>query len=210
MPQPVPESRSSAVRVRDLHSQVTRDAVLQAARQLFTAHGYAGTSARQLAQQAGVAVKTIYDLFGSKSGLLMAMIDLIDREADVLALAEQIWTSEDSRHQIALYAKLRRQIQERCGDIMHALRTGAAVEPAVAEVLAEGLRRRHIGLLRITHQLAEQKALKPGLSAVRAADIAAALVTDEVGDILVHQRGWSFDEYEAWLANTLMNQLLDG
>lgn len=42
----------------------------------------------------------------------------------------------------------------------------------------------------------------------RAIDIAAALVTDDVCDVLVEQRGWSFDDYEEWLADTLARLLL--
>jgi hypothetical protein len=41
-----------------------------------------------------------------------------------------------------------------------------------------------------------------------AADVAAALVTDDVCDVLVLQRGWSFDAYEDWLAETLALHLL--
>jgi hypothetical protein len=46
------------------------------------------------------------------------------------------------------------------------------------------------------------------VSPEREADIAAALVADEICDILVDQRGWSYDEYESWLGQTLTDLLL--
>lgn len=57
-------------------------------------------------------------------------------------------------------------------------------------------------------QLGEHGALKARLTAERAADIAAALVVDEVCDVLVDQRGWSFDDYESWLAAAMSTLLL--
>jgi hypothetical protein len=50
--------------------------------------------------------------------------------------------------------------------------------------------------------------LRPGLSAERAAEIFLALTLAEIYDTLVRQRGWTPDEYEAWLTTLLRQQLL--
>jgi AcrR family transcriptional regulator len=191
------------VRLRDQHAAVTREAILRAARELFAEFGFARTSIKQLAARAGVAVQTIYDTFGSKADVLMAMADLIDEEAGVLELAATIAKTDDPRELVRLFARIRRQIRERCSDLVQMLREGAAVEPAAAAAWAEGRRRRHEGLGRVMQRLQARGALKAGLSAPRAADVAAALVVDEACDVLVEQRGWTYDEYEAWLAEAL-------
>lgn len=74
---------------------------------------------------------------------------------------------------------------------------------------AEGMRRRHAGIARIVARLADAGRLRSDVDAARAADVIAALVTDDVCDVLVDQRGWSFDEYETWLRDTMRALVLD-
>jgi hypothetical protein len=50
--------------------------------------------------------------------------------------------------------------------------------------------------------------LRPGLDADRAAAILRAVCRAEVYRELVEESGWSPDEYEAWLFETLTEQLL--
>ena len=61
------------------HNQALRDAtrarILKAALELFSRHGYAGTSVRLVADKAGVAVGLIYSHVKSKDGLLVALFE---------------------------------------------------------------------------------------------------------------------------------------
>ena len=54
--------------------QQTRDRLIEAALQQFTATGYHGASMRQIAETAGVAVGGIYNHFSSKEEMLKAVI----------------------------------------------------------------------------------------------------------------------------------------
>ena len=54
-------------------SEATRVALLKAARELFTEHGYAGTATEDIAQRAGVTRGAIYYQFRDKSGLFRAV-----------------------------------------------------------------------------------------------------------------------------------------
>src|SRR4051812_21569469 len=64
--------------------------ILAAARRLFAERGYAATSINDIAADAGVAVQTIYARLGSKRGMLLALIDLIEEEAGVNQLVSGI------------------------------------------------------------------------------------------------------------------------
>jgi hypothetical protein len=55
----------------------------------------------------------------------------------------------------------------------------------------------------------EQGALRPGLSVGRAADILWFYTGPWAYRGLVTDRGWSLDEYEAWIAGTLCTQLMN-
>ncbi len=58
----------------DKRQAETRAEVLEAARRLICNHGLEGLTIRKLAATAGVAVGTIYNQFGGRSGVLMAMV----------------------------------------------------------------------------------------------------------------------------------------
>jgi TetR/AcrR family transcriptional regulator, regulator of cefoperazone and chloramphenicol sensitivity len=103
---------------------------------------------------------------------------------------------------------MRRQIGERCGDIVRMLMEGAATDPEVGAALAEGMRRQDIGQLAVGQRLEAAGALRRGIDARRAADIMTALSASQIQDVLIVQRGWSFDEFEFWLSETLATLLL--
>ena len=60
--------------LRERKQQAAREHVADAAAPLFVEHGYVGTTTREVARVAGVAEGTVYNLFGSKSGLLLAAL----------------------------------------------------------------------------------------------------------------------------------------
>jgi AcrR family transcriptional regulator len=196
------------VRLRDQQEALTRHTILSAARALFAERGYAGTPVRLLAQKAGVAPQTIYATYGSKAGVLAGLPDLVDEEAGVTDLFRARTSTDDPAELLGLLARISRQIRERCGDVVKVLRSGAAVEPDIAAAQAEAFRRRRLGVEEILERVHSAGALADGLTVARAADIATALMTDEICDTLVDQSRWTFDEYEKWLGATLAELLL--
>jgi AcrR family transcriptional regulator len=198
------------VRLREQREALTRQTILNAARELFAERGYAATPIRELARRAGVAPQTIYATYGSKAGVLAGLPDLIDQQAGVLELFEARLDTTDPVELVGLIARITRQIRERCGDVLKVWRSGAAVEPDIAATQREGHRRRRLGVLAILERVHAQGALADHLTLTRAADLAVALMTDDVCDALVDEAGWSYDEYEEWLAATLAAQLLRG
>lgn len=55
--------------------EATRTAIVQGAMTLFAQHGYAHTSTRRIAEQAGVSTGLMYHYFSSKEDLLHAVFD---------------------------------------------------------------------------------------------------------------------------------------
>jgi AcrR family transcriptional regulator len=54
--------------------QSTRDRILAAALELFSQHGYAGTSVRELARRVGIRESSLYNHFESKAAILDALM----------------------------------------------------------------------------------------------------------------------------------------
>ena len=50
--------------------------------------------------------------------------------------------------------------------------------------------------------------MRPGLNIARAADILWFYLGPWSYRVLVTERGWTLDEYEAWLADTLYTQVM--
>lgn len=193
---------------RQLQAEATRHDIVRAARRLFAERGYAATSMTDIAGAANVAVQTIYASCGSKRDLVLALVDAIDEEADVAAIAEQLANSEDPREALALGVRLTRQLNERCGDIIGALLSAAAVEPDAAAAADEGMRRHREGAARLGRRLGARGALSGGVTADDAAALISAFTWQPVYAQLTGEHGLSFDDCERLITLTLVRTLL--
>jgi AcrR family transcriptional regulator len=186
--------------LRERRAQLTRDEILQAARRLFAERGYARTSVRDIARAAGVSAQTVYDSVGSKQALVSRLNDLIDTEAGIATIVRAAANSDDPWEVAATPARVTRSILEHCGDIVHALVTGAAAEPALAAALAEGQRRHVEGAGRVVGLLRRLDALGPRVDADHAVETLAAVSDIRFALILRESYGWSLDKLESWIA----------
>ena len=80
---------------RQEQAAATRVAILEAAHRLFERHGYGTTTMAAIAAEAGVALKTVYLAFETKSGVLRALWNLRLRAGlDEVPIAQQEWYRE--------------------------------------------------------------------------------------------------------------------
>ncbi len=198
----------SSPSLRQRQAQLTRDEILRAARRLFAEGGYASTSVRDIAKAAGVSAQTVYDSVGSKQALVERLNDLIDQEADVPAIARAAAESGDPSEIAAAPARVTRSILENCGDILHALVTGAAAEPELASVLEEGHRRHMAGAASMIGLLEELGALDASVDRDEAAETLAAIADFRFALVLRDSYGWSLDRIENWIAESSRELLL--
>lgn len=61
----------------------TRERLVRAGQELFLTHGYAGTTVREIARAAGVDHAMVNYCFGSKEGLLRAVLDMVVAPGEV-------------------------------------------------------------------------------------------------------------------------------
>src|SRR3712207_1898408 len=101
---------------RTRQARETRRRIVEAAAELFVRDGYATTSIAAIAQEAGVAVPTVYATLRSKAGVLRAVVALTVRGDDETAplAARAAWQqleNEDAPHRrLALFPRLHREI----------------------------------------------------------------------------------------------------
>lgn len=196
-------------------AEATRLSILDAAERLFLADGYAGTSMARIASEAGVALKTVYLAFETKAGLLRALWHLRLRgDSDDVPVGQRAWFREvldepDPERQLRLNARNSRRVKERL-----ALLTEVLAEAASVDSDADALHRRmqtefYENQRTILESIEASGALAKGLSLDRAADVLWTLNHPASYLLLTRERGWSPDEYEGWLGDVSIDQLLD-
>lgn len=195
--------------LRDQHGAVTRTTILRAAHRLFLDLGYTQTSVRALADAAGVAVQTIYSTFGSKLGVLMGLIQLFDDET-VEPGASRMTQTDDAVEKLKLVARLERTARESGAPMLRMLREAGISDPEVLPVWESAWERHRSGVEQLCRWLAQARALRAGLTTETATATVLAVTSMEAYDEVVGHRGWTHDQYEDWLAETLRVALLPG
>ncbi len=199
---------------RAAQAQATRESIVAAATRLFTSQGYVGTTLRAIADEAGVAVQTLYATFGNKRELLRQVLEAAvtgDASPEPLperSVFQEIADEPDPRRRAELDAAVSTQISLRLAPLMRVLREAAAADP-------------------------EFEATAQTITAQRRADMAAAagaltgrtirgreleslvgtlyvLYSPEVFLELTADLGWSVDRYERWLAEMLLQNVIGG
>ena len=199
---------------RQAQTRAARADVVAAARDLFVARGYAATTIEAIGEASGVPLATLYRLFGSKRGVLAAVLDVSFVGDDEPAglherpLVRAAFDEPDPRRLLAGFARVGREVLDRSGPMHSVLRSAAAVDPDAAEQLARVEGERLVGQSRVARALAERHALADGVTEGDAADVVYTLMSPEVHRILTVDRGWSADRYERWLAGALADLLL--
>lgn len=80
---------------RALKASKTRARILRAAGELFVREGHGATSLHDVATRAGVAVQTIYIVFGNKRTLLKELVDVtITGDDEPVATMDRPWFKE--------------------------------------------------------------------------------------------------------------------
>ena len=156
-----------------------------------------------------MAVQTIYSSVGSKAALVLALNGLIDEEADVAQLGAGVLAETDPPTMIAKAIHLTRQLNERCGDLLQVMLSAVPAEPDVAAAVADGMRRHESGLRAMTQRLGALSALRAGTTPERAAAAFAMMTSPPSWLQLTQRAGWTFDQSEAWLTESLTQLLLE-
>jgi AcrR family transcriptional regulator len=213
VPDPVKVRRYVSPR-REAQAAETRRLVLDAARRLFEDGGYSATTVPAVAAAAGVAVKTVYLSFESKSGLLRAVWEArLGGQEESTPVLRRRWFREltgevEPAGKLRLLAAQSRRVKTATGPLLEVVRSAAATDPEVA-ALWDDVQAKLLSVQRaVVDQLVALDALRPALGAAEAADLLWTLNHPSVWHLLVRERGWAPEHYERWLHESACLQLL--
>ena len=188
--------------LRGQQAAATKQAVVDAASELFAANGWAATGMRDVAAAAGVAIETVYSHFASKRGLLLAVADAavvgddapvpLAERADFLAIGQG---RRPARIEAA--ARLLTAVQVRTAAVAVLLREAAPNDAEIAELLRATRERQRVDVGRAVEMILGRA------PAAAERDGVWAIASPEVYLLLVDGSGWTPEQYEAWVADTL-------
>jgi len=192
-------------KVRRAGADATRSRVLEAAERLFLTRGYAATSIREIAEEASVAVQTVYWIFGTKAALVAGIRDRWLARAETGERLRAVCEIDDPRARLAASAAFMRHQwetgQEAVAIQQDAMRADPNIRADVEKVLANRSRQ----LAKIVQPFGDS--LRSDIQPDEAVDILIALLGFDVYREL-RGRGWTGARYERWLARTLHESLL--
>lgn len=186
----------------------TRTAILDSARRLFVARGYAEVTVEDIAAAARVAIPTIYSSTGGKAAILRALLAPVVDDPAVEQTLTGIAATDDPRKVIAITAAGTRQAQERHWELVWGLLHRNIAESSAAPVLDEAKRAYLDAMAAVADRLMALDALKPELDHAAAVDLLWFYLGRPGWYTLVGDRGWDFGRAEAWLAGAAQQALL--
>ena len=192
---------------RSESSNRTRLAILAASEEVFRDRGYVAGTIRAIAETAGIAVPTVYLHFRSKAELVRALAEHVTSAPDLSV--SQVVADGSGAQRLRLGASILRRLHERAEVVTDVLRIAAAADPEIALEWSRWQARHLHAVTQLVAALAEDGLLRSGVSRRAAADALYALAGADIYRLLVRERGWSSDDYEAWIAETGRRLLLD-
>jgi hypothetical protein len=123
-------------------------------------------------------------------------------------LFQKVLAAGTPRAALTAYAEVGQVLWERVGPLVRvATAQAAAGDPDLRAFVATVEAERGSGVRGLVQHLAGRFGLRPGLTEERAADIVWVLAAPEMIDRLVVDRGWTWDDYRAWVAETATHAL---
>jgi TetR/AcrR family transcriptional regulator, regulator of autoinduction and epiphytic fitness len=209
-----PGDHRDGAKDRQARTRLARRAVVEAARALFLERGYPATTIEAISDRSDVPSATVYRLFSSKLGILKALLDVsIGGDDDAVAVLDRPRTraaaaGADAATRLAGFVHIAVEVNRRTLPIYRILVSAAGSDPDASALLADLTRQRDEGQGHLARSLARAGDLRDDLSARDAADVVHALLSPDLYQLLVADRGWSPERYEQWLLEMLVDQLL--
>ena len=200
-------NRLKKITHRQRQAQATRSMIVASAQALFLEQGYICTTIETIAERAGVATSTVYAIFGSKRGILRAIRDTWHERSHIREVLANTQPSANPKERLEQLAQATRKQWETGADVTAIYTGAAAADRRAAAELTQALTGRREGLQSFAKSL--EPHLRPGLDTSHAASILQALCLPEVFDELVRHSGWSMEEYQEWLFQTLKREILN-
>lgn len=200
--------------VRERRAKQTRTTILDAAERLFTARGFVRTTLPAVADEAGVSLATVKLLARTKTDLVLTVWHrTLAGVDDQVPVVQRDWFRRqyeiaDPVERIRFAAEMGLMVRQRIAGLMAIIESGAMVDDSLAELKHRMFEEHWDVTRRFAQRLDDDGHLRPGLTVEKATDELWLLNQISNYRLLTETRGWTPDEYTAWLTRTTIHAML--
>jgi AcrR family transcriptional regulator len=199
--------------LRDAEAAERREKIRVSAARLFVRNGYLATGMGDIATDAGVSERTVFNAFPSKAALLSECIRVAVRgdAGAVPMLAREHWRAifdAPAQRMIGLFADASADLYSRAAPLLAVGEAAASADPLLARERDRGHAATLADLREVARAMKRKGALRRGVSAERAAEAMYALAANESVYLrLVAACGWSPSAYARALERALLGAI---
>lgn len=167
-----------------------------------------------IADAAGVAVDTIFATIGTKPQIFRLLVEsALSGTEEAVPATERAYVvamraEPDAARKLEIYAAAVRRIQARLAPLFDVLQQAASTDADLATLWSEISARRARNMRLLAAEPAETGQLRADLVVDEVADIVWTMNAPVVHLLLVGERGWSEERFEAFLADSWKRLLL--
>ena len=177
-------------KVRERQADDTRRRIVEAAQKLLRSEGYAGMTVEAIAERAKVSAQSVYAIFKSKTGILIALLDQSAFGPDYEELVRQALSASEPELRLRFAARIARQIHEAQSTTFDLLRGAGVVAPELAKLENQREHLRYERQEDMITSLRDAGSLRPELDYKTARDVFWMFTGRDVYRMLVRERGW--------------------
>ncbi|MGG7102704.1 TetR/AcrR family transcriptional regulator [Rhodococcus sp. 24CO] len=206
------EKRRYQSKVRGDAARRTRELIRDAGAALFVDKGYVSASAKDIADAAGVAPRTVFTAFpGGKLEIFEAAFShALEAESvdDSAPVRRDHSGPDDVRRLVAQIVEQSIGLLERAGPLMMTAVQSSGADADMRRLAAESSEQSFANATSIAEGLAEHGLLRNDISVDKASGVLAALVSPHVHQQLRSIGGWNVNDYREWLEFAIRTNLM--
>jgi AcrR family transcriptional regulator len=199
---------------REQQARGTRARITAAAARRFLERGYAGTTMRAVASDAGVALPTVELAFGTKARLLKAVIDTAiagdDEPVPMLARdwAARAQAAAEPAGFVEVFARALVDSAQRAARLTLVALEAAGTDGDIAAIAAQLMTQRQVMAAWLVDGLVRRSPLRGGVDRAAAIDTVWTLMDPAVFCRLAGDRHWSAARFRRWFTDSTLRLLL--
>ena len=183
---------------RNQSAAQTRDAILDAAEELFATSGYARTTVSSVADAAQVATNTVYTSIGGKPQLVLALAERGMSDPAIGQSLADIRAADNAEEVLRVVAWGTGTTAQRQLAVITVLFDNAHADPLIADTAERANLRYRQNLDLAARRLGDLHALREGVDQAQASDV-LWFYFGWFSWRNLHQMGWTWERAEQWL-----------
>jgi AcrR family transcriptional regulator len=185
----------------------TRDAILDAAVHLLADRG-SGVTLEHVAEEAGVSRQTVYVHFGSRTGLLIAMVQHMDESGVLHGLVQRVFDARTALDALDAVANVHAEYHPMAYPVARVFMASRYEDEAIGAAWDERMASRRKLYHGVVEWLHRDGLLSSHWDIESATDVLWGLTSWQLWEELVVERGWSKDDYLRHLRTMLRMTLV--